>query len=326
MAEEPEVRLSWRQRCLGPAIAGAVAAAVWAGASGESTPALSLVAAAAGLPAGGLSGAVVYALRRDRSVTALGALAWAILAPLLLYPGWLAAWLVTAASGRGPWLGLASALVFGGTSGLVWGSIWRVVVVGDQAHPIVMATASIAIAVGMTAAVGFWPHLGVWRGHDEARAASCLSNLTLVSRALLLYADDYDDHLPPPVSSLDLAGVRYGRFEEARRQPYAFGMAVLGDGLLWPYTRNASIWYCPADHSLRDAWGRPRTDYLPEPGLSYRWNVGLAGESPARTDRRGTVPLVFDRLAFHRGQRNVVFADGRARAVAKREWRAVEGR
>jgi prepilin-type processing-associated H-X9-DG protein len=325
VVEEPEVRLSWRQRCLGPAIAGAVAAAVWAGASGDFTRTLILVAAATGLAAGAVSDFVVYALRRDRPATGLGALAWAALAPLLLYSSGLAAWFVTAASGRGPWLGLSGALVLGGTSGLVWGSIWRVAVVGNRARRLSKA-AAIAIAAAMTVGVGLWPRGGVWRGHYEARAMSCRSNLDLIARGILLYADDYDGRLPPPVSSLDLAGVHYERFPEARRQPFVFGMAVLGDGLLWPYTRNASIWHCPADPSFRDAWGRPRTDYLPEPGLSYRWNAGLAGRVVSEMKNAQTTPLIFDRLPFHRGKRNAAFLDGRVGTVPENEWRQADGR
>ncbi len=323
--EEPAVRLSWRQRCLGPAIAGAVAAAIWAGPSGQLTWALSLVAAATGLAAGAGSGVVVYALRRDRSATALGALIWAILAPLLLYPGWLAVWFVTAASGRGPWLRLPGALVLGGTSGLVWGSIWRVVVVGHRPHRVPMA-AGIAIALAMTVGLGLWPHGGVWRGHHEGRAMACQSNLKLIAGGLLIYADDFDGRLPPPVSSLDLAGVRYDLFEEARRQPWAFGMAVVGRGLLWPYTKNASIWHCPADPTRRDCWGRPRTDYLPEPGLSYHWNAGLAGRVVPETEDAEVTPLVFDRLPFHRATRNVAFLDGHVGMVPEKDWRPVEGR
>ncbi len=327
MVEEPEVRLSWRQRCLGPAIAGAVAAGVWVGASGELTAALSLVAAAGGLLAGALSGVLVYALRRDRSATALGMFTCALLAPLLLYPAALAAWGVTCGRARGPWWGWPGAVVVGVATGLVWGLIWRVLVPGTRANRLLVAV-RIAVAVGVTAGLGLWPHGGLWRGPHEARATSCRSNLRHLSQALLMYADDYDSRLPPPVSSLDLAGVRDDLFEEARRQPWAFGMGVLvlGDGLLWPYTKNASIWHCPADLTRRDCWGRPRIDHLLETEVSYHWNAGLAGKVVPEAENASVTPLIFDRLPFHRGKRNVVFADGHAGVVATRDWRPVEGR
>ena len=188
----------------------------------------------------------------------------------------------------------------------------------------------IAVIVAVLAGTFFSPvpRLVISRSHDTARAVSCRSNLKQLTLAMMMYTDDHDERFPPPASSLDLAGVNYDRFEEARRDPLAFGMAVLGDGVIHDYLRNQSNWYCPADDSWRHARGGYRTDFLPEPGLSYRWNVGLAGKSAEDVGDPGAVPVLFDRRPIHRKQRNVAFADLHVQPLHESKWEelGIEGR
>ncbi len=318
---EPTVRLSWRQRYLGPSIAGGVAAAVWFLSSEARAPGLGGIAAIGGLAAGSLADVVLRAFRRGSPVTVLGMFTWALIAPVAVYPVALGITFISQTPRlEGPCDGL-SVLVLGGIVGGLWGLTWRLLVVGNHAH-----RALIALSIAIAALLSGAPAAYMEFGRTRARAVSCQSNLRSVRQALLLYAEDYDGRLPPPVSPLDLAGVHYERFEEARRQPIAFGMAVLGDGLLWPYTKNASIWHCPADPTWRDCWGRPRTDYLPEPGLSYHWNVELAQTNVDDIQDPAGTPVIFDRRAFHRGRRNVAFVDGHVGDVGRTEWRPVESR
>jgi hypothetical protein len=87
------------------------------------------------------------------------------------------------------------------------------------------------------------------------QARQCRSNLTRLSRAMLLYAHDHDDRLPPAASWLDTSR---------------------------PYWKDPSLTRCPA---AKGPVGRVS---------GYAMNARLGGKSLATVRNADTIPLLFD--------------------------------
>ncbi len=99
---------------------------------------------------------------------------------------------------------------------------------------------------------------------ENARQIACASNLKQIGLGLLMYTQDYDEHLP---------------------SPYVMQQVVNGDFVLDTYIKNssssqsptASIWTCP-DQSLLPI---PLAGKSPILGRSYVLNLYLVGAGPA---------------------------------------------
>jgi prepilin-type N-terminal cleavage/methylation domain-containing protein len=72
------------------------------------------------------------------------------------------------------------------------------------------------------------------RAREQARKASCLSNLRQIGTGLLMYAQDYDETVPPP---------RIGTEGTLSH----FGWA----DLVYPYVKNVKVFDCPSEGTLR---------------------------------------------------------------------------
>jgi prepilin-type processing-associated H-X9-DG protein len=78
------------------------------------------------------------------------------------------------------------------------------------------------------------------REREKARQATCISNLKQLDLALLMYAQDYDEKLPPAVQSITR--------QVAEICPHASGgvpMTTLYDEM-FPYMKSAKILQCPS--------------------------------------------------------------------------------
>src|SRR5688500_9041047 len=67
------------------------------------------------------------------------------------------------------------------------------------------------------------------RARAQARTASCLSNLNQLGKGLMMYAQDYEEHLPPV--AMGTCG-----------QPTAMAWA----DVLVPYVKNVKVYDCPS--------------------------------------------------------------------------------
>jgi prepilin-type N-terminal cleavage/methylation domain-containing protein/prepilin-type processing-associated H-X9-DG protein len=95
---------------------------------------------------------------------------------------------------------------------------------------------------------------------EKAREASCLSNEKQLSLALLAYAQDSDEHLPPGVMPVSTPWFWAGE-----------GWA----GQLYPYVRSTQVYRCPDDSTA----GSSSVD-LP---VSYGYNINLVLHDSANT-------------------------------------------
>ena len=97
------------------------------------------------------------------------------------------------------------------------------------------------------------------RARENARRASCQSNLKQIGLGLMQYTQDFDEHYPCGTAAPVAQST--GFFDGA-------GWA----GQIFPYVRSGQIYNCPSDSNLPNASGQP---------LSYAYNAGIAMD---RTD------------------------------------------
>ena len=94
------------------------------------------------------------------------------------------------------------------------------------------------------------------RARENARRASCMSNLKQLSLSVMQYTQDYDEHLPP----------------------YWNGRASTGDfwmSMVSPYVKNWQVFYCPSDTGGLDSSKQPTYSQS---------NYGMAGRYLAKTN------------------------------------------
>ncbi|NLO06682.1 MAG: DUF1559 domain-containing protein [candidate division WS1 bacterium] len=107
------------------------------------------------------------------------------------------------------------------------------------------------------------------RAREKARQASCLSNVKQLGLAAMMYAQDYDETLPPAITG-NVAGL------------------VTTYELLVPYAKNRQLERCPSDPEGAidfSTWGLGR--------YSYAWNKELFSyRLPAHIPGPPAVPVV----------------------------------
>ncbi|HEX8237117.1 MAG TPA: hypothetical protein VF600_14255 [Abditibacteriaceae bacterium] len=180
-----------------------------------------------------------------------------------------------------------------------------------------------------------------WHGslRDARNTQSCLSNLSHIAQAFVQYAEDYDGKFPRGVDPEDRNDPR-GWAQHAVPSPDGMGYhitdysddartAPMLHEVLLPYTRDRSVWRCPADkgwstrirdeNGLGSVWGRLRNvqpSSYAKFGTSYYYYTerGFAGWQPSELVDPSRSISVFDGDAWHSidGQPslNVLCADG----------------
>jgi len=80
------------------------------------------------------------------------------------------------------------------------------------------------------------------RARENARRASCQSNLKQIGLAVMQYTQDYDEHLPTRFNYYPVAGV----YNTPDGKPSA-SAAILWYMEIYPYVKNYQIYTCPSD-------------------------------------------------------------------------------
>src|SRR5512135_3105497 len=94
----------------------------------------------------------------------------------------------------------------------------------------------------------------------KARQSVCAANLKQIAAATLLYAQDYDDHVPPC----------YWR----SHRPYLADYRLL----LAPYVTTWQIFYCPERQTVLSSCWDPAEGFRPDSrcmGYGLNWGSGL---------------------------------------------------
>jgi len=184
------------------------------------------------------------------------------------------------------------------------------------------------------------------RAREKARQAVCLNNLKQYFLAFTMYAQDYNDYLPPAYAA-DYPHYWYNRLQSYGEPPlnsdpsaprnYVFSYGVNGQNVSYPTykafvqggapmgmdqsrqlgrvssntylmsdARNFWVTYSPINHKL--------TADTDGDGINDTWYLNLGGNR-------------YNRIAFERhgdppahGRANFLFADGSARGVSLYDW------
>ena len=175
------------------------------------------------------------------------------------------------------------------------------------------------------------------RAREKARQASCQSNLKELVLAWQMYAQDFDE-MPVPDSICDPGGTAmssHGRYWCSGMGSNKYNDTGIPKGLLYPYIKNAQVFYCPSrGGSCPDGDGSSYHYGINRQGavswMAYNNCTGyiiVAGlsdyESPAQTIcmgdggtsyhciRRQAANYPCDR---HNGFANISFVDGHVKA------------
>jgi prepilin-type N-terminal cleavage/methylation domain-containing protein len=112
------------------------------------------------------------------------------------------------------------------------------------------------------------------RARENARRASCLSNLKQISLGVLQYSQDFDDYLPKEVV-----------FGTQRMATGALSASAVGDGqyrhlwmhIIYPYVKSVQVFNCPsANLDYIDHFDGQYTA-----SISYGYNQNLSGPTAA---------------------------------------------
>jgi prepilin-type N-terminal cleavage/methylation domain-containing protein/prepilin-type processing-associated H-X9-DG protein len=99
------------------------------------------------------------------------------------------------------------------------------------------------------------------RARENARRASCGSNLKQIGLGIMQYTQDYDEKMPP-----------------SRNQ--AVGADTPWHWLIQPYVKSVQLFRCPSNSSNNNVNGTPRVAAnIPEIKVSYLGNGGEEGET-----------------------------------------------
>lgn len=114
------------------------------------------------------------------------------------------------------------------------------------------------------------------RARENARRASCMSNLKQIGLGVMMYTQDYDERLPSAYSG--------------KSSPYTIADMWMGE--LGPYIKNPQLLFCQSDKALDSSYADSsgatftnRNVYWWMNGVSYGWNfIGLTYQacSPAK--------------------------------------------
>lgn len=134
------------------------------------------------------------------------------------------------------------------------------------------------------------------KAREQARKASCASNLRQLGVALLLYVSDHDQKLPTMAAKPTVT-------PDLPRMP----------DVLWPYTKSQQVYACPNDVAVFE-----------QEGSSYGWVELFNGLRITRTEFFGQdlsqVPCMLDAENWHKGKtdnggKNALWLDGHVKFI-----------
>ena len=96
------------------------------------------------------------------------------------------------------------------------------------------------------------------RARENARRASCQSNLKQIGVAWQMYAADYDERACPDVYFSPDFSTEYS-WDFTLTYDSSFNVVSKAGGFLDPYTKNQQIQQCPS--FTGNGYGRPQTGY-----------------------------------------------------------------
>jgi prepilin-type N-terminal cleavage/methylation domain-containing protein/prepilin-type processing-associated H-X9-DG protein len=112
------------------------------------------------------------------------------------------------------------------------------------------------------------------RARENARRASCQSNLKQLGLGWMQYAQDYDETLPPVYTCTSAVGTCTSVLQ------YWFDLNSTTPGLLSPYLKSYQIFVCPSSTTNTYSYGYNRRGFALYPGYS---SDGFSTSKPVST-------------------------------------------
>src|SRR5690606_9390428 len=177
------------------------------------------------------------------------------------------------------------------------------------------------------------------RARENARRASCLSNLKQIGLGWLQYAQDYDGKFPPamtcssaPADSNDACATPRVYWYSTETTP----------GLLHPYVKSSQVFVCPSQADHMPGYGYNRRGFALWPGYHANGVIGSLSsiETPAQhiamadsyanryyiyndaTDSEDGTVATFGIYPYHLSMGSVLWCDGHVKAVRPEKYNA----
>jgi len=138
------------------------------------------------------------------------------------------------------------------------------------------------------------------RARENARRASCMSNLKQIALGMMQYTQDYDEHFPKyrvPAVSSNTAAVPYGWAES-----------------LQPYIKSIQVFQCPSETTAFDSTQLPgdsASDYT-----DYAYNLWIGGYYISATSGGGLASIGLSQAALTSPSLTVLLTDYAPRGSA----------
>jgi prepilin-type N-terminal cleavage/methylation domain-containing protein/prepilin-type processing-associated H-X9-DG protein len=115
------------------------------------------------------------------------------------------------------------------------------------------------------------------KAREKARQTSCLSNVKQIALGVMMYAQDYDEHLP--------IGWNVGTNGQCSGNVAVNNGQWTYRGAIYPYVKNTQLFFCPSGSDVAGC-------------RIYGWNPNLNGRGMARIQRPANVSLIAESASW----------------------------
>ncbi len=154
------------------------------------------------------------------------------------------------------------------------------------------------------------------KAREKARRAVCLNNVKQIVLSLIMYANDYDEQIPPMHSDNAYPAGTYDMYHSAAPICYQ-GMGLLYDR---KYIRSQRVFFCPSQTNPRFQFNTADNGWFNDGRSSYQYHyLFTAGSNNKITDRaknnKSAVADIFAYAYYSHGIEglNVGYFDGSAK-------------